>query len=125
MKVYIAGPMRGYKFFNFEEFFRVAGIVTELGHTPVNPAELSKQAVIAAGRDPNDEKSYGAPYFQIEDFMETDIKAMRDVDCVVLLNGWTHSTGAAVEVAYARYRGIPVYGSIDELEYLTKHQEVA
>lgn len=125
MKVYIAGPMRGYKFFNFDEFFRVARIVRELGHTPVNPAELSQSAVIERGLDPADETSYGAPHFQIEDFMETDVRALRDVECIVLLAGWTASKGVAVEIAYARYRGIPVYGSIDEFELLVCQRQQA
>lgn len=117
--------MRGYEFFNFVEFDRVKNIVEELGQQAVSPADLSRQAVIAKGLDPTIEASFGAPHFQIEDFLETDIVAMRDVDGIVLLAGWDKSKGAAVELAYARYRGIKVYANIEEFEYavLNLHPE--
>lgn len=118
MKLYIAGPMRGKDFFNFAEFDRVAGVIEELGHVPVSPADLSRNAVRDKGLATGIEGNYGAPNFAIEDFMEKDIRAMRDVDGIVLLDGWENSKGAAVELAYARYRGIPVYASIDEFEYI-------
>lgn len=115
MNVYISGPMTGKPFYNFEEFDKAANIIKELGHEPINPAHLSRLMVAYAGFDPNKEESY--KFYSSEDYMEHDIVALRGADALVLLPGWSASSGAQVEIAYARYRKIPVYGSVQEFEY--------
>lgn len=116
MKVYIGGPMRGYEKFNFPAFDAMAERLKQLGVTPVSPATLDREAE-------NDEHVEDRPIEKftstLEDFMERDIRAMRDVDALLLLNGWATSRGSAVELAYARYRGIPIFQEREFDEFLT------
>ena len=105
--VYISGPMRNRPFYNFAAFDEAVATIAEMGHTPVSPAEHSRRIVRECGFDPTDEQSYAK--IPDETYFEDDIRAMRYVDCVVLLSGWRASLGVRVEIAYARFRGIPVY----------------
>ena len=42
-KVYIAGPMRGKKLYNFPEFDRVGGILLSKGYKVYSPADLDRE----------------------------------------------------------------------------------
>ncbi|MDE2098122.1 MAG: DUF1937 family protein [Patescibacteria group bacterium] len=107
LRIYISGPMRNRPFFNFAAFDEAAAQLAELGHTPISPAESSRWLVRECGFDPACESDYAK--VSLETYMEDDIRAMRHADCVVLLPGWQRSRGARVEIAYARFRSIPVY----------------
>lgn len=117
MKAYIAGPMRGKEFFNFAEFDKAAATLREIGAEVINPADLSRRHVIALGRDPEIEASYTGPGGDPVDFILHDLAAMREADCLVLLDGWSGSKGVAVELPFARLLGIPIYGNVNEFEF--------
>lgn len=110
-KVYIAGPMRGIKDFNFPAFHAAEEQLVLMGYETFNPAR-------------RDETYHGAEYFRSETGNETDIKApgftirealaadskyiCENADMVVLLPGWENSKGAIAEVALARAMNLEV-----------------
>lgn len=82
MKIYIAGPMTGYKNFNRDSFNDEAYLLKEEGHTPLNPAVLS---------DGLSQREY----------MDICFAMIRAADAVYLLQGYEQSKGALAELAYA------------------------
>lgn len=90
MKLYAAGPMRGYPEHNYPAFFEAAEQVRAAGHVAYNPAEHD-----AGTLRPN---------------LTSDLTWIGLVaDGVVLLPGWEASLGATAEAALARAIGIPVW----------------
>lgn len=87
MKVYIAGPMTGYKNFNREAFFEAAKKLEELGWEPVHTAGLPD----------------GLAY---EEYLKKSLEAIKGCHAIYLLPGWEESKGALMEYGYARSRGL-------------------
>ena len=109
MVVYIGGPMRGIECFNFPAFDRARDRITSLGHIVISPADLDRQSGFS-GIEPD------VP--DARECMLRDLHAIADsADAVALLPGWERSRGAAVEVAFAAYLGLPILDS-DTLEPL-------
>ena len=79
MKIYISGPMTGYKEKNFPAFFEAEKKLNS-NWSVVNPA----------GLDHTKDKEW-------HEFMRTDIKALMDCDAIYMLNGWRESKGACIE----------------------------
>ena len=106
MKVYLAGPMRGYASFNFPAFHEASARLRAAGHEVASPAEHDE----SGGFDPtgSDED------FDLRAAFRWDLEQVQTVDAVVVLPGWSGSKGASAEVAVAEVIGTPVY----ELSYL-------
>jgi hypothetical protein len=102
MKVYLAGPMRGYPLYNFAAFFSAAIDLRTMGHIVSNPAELD----MAKGLDPSleldDPKQ--AP-FNMEEVLRQDFIEVLYADAIVLLPGWEESSGARDEAHIAMRSG--------------------
>lgn len=101
--VYLAGPMRGYKDFNFPAFLEAAAVLRELGMKVLSPAEHD----LEIGLDPTN-PDLDAQGFDLEASMAWDLGAVLKSDAVVVLPGWHPSTGVGHEVAVARCTGKPV-----------------
>lgn len=80
MKIYIAGPMTGYKDWNFPAFHQEADKLRQEGHEVVNPAELNPDTNMAWA-----------------DCMRKDIQALVQCNAIRLLPGWEKSKGATLE----------------------------
>ena len=93
MRIYISGPMRGIPDYNFPAFFEAEQKIVMAGHDVMNPAN-------------------NPPGLTPAQYMDIDLAMVRAADAVLLLPGWGDSKGSAVEVAYARYLGIPVMETI-------------
>lgn len=94
MKVYLAGPMRGREDDNRPEFLRAARDLRSAGYAVLSPAEKSIESGVPAGLTNG------------RDFIEEmlwDLRAVTQVDAVVLLDGWEHSEGVSLELAMARF----------------------
>lgn len=89
----MAGPMRGYKDYNFPAFDDAAARLRSLGHTVVSPAEIDR----TLGFDGD-----------MRVTLSRDIQEVLRCDMVAVLTGWEDSRGASAEVAVARAVGIPV-----------------
>tara|TARA_Y100000310_G_C20478006_1_gene713354 strand:- start:274 stop:618 length:345 start_codon:yes stop_codon:yes gene_type:complete len=102
-KIYIAGPMRHYKEFNFPAFFIAENhlLLTHGEDTIIfNPAR-------------HDEDEYGLdvtglkgdmseiPDFQFRDALRWDMNRICDSDAIYMLKGWENSAGARAEHALA------------------------
>ncbi|MES2787657.1 MAG: DUF4406 domain-containing protein [Pseudomonadota bacterium] len=100
MKLYLAGPMTGYKELNFPAFNAEAARLRALGYQVVNPAEIN-------GDDPNavwaTEEAKTAHWRAC---MRADITALLTCDSVALLDGWTASKGARLEHHIAMEMGM-------------------
>lgn len=114
-KVYIAGPMRGRKFYNFLEFDRVGGLLLNAGFEVVSPADLDR----AHGFDPwelpaNHDWSTVPEGFDLKAAFDRDIQAVAGCTHICLLDGWTASVGARCEYFAARWLGLRfVFAEVD------------
>lgn len=89
MKVYLAGPMRGYEAANRPAFRAAATVLRLLGHEVF---------------DPSDEP----PGISLREALAKDLKWLcENAETVVLLPNWHHSLGVLAEVAVAKALGIP------------------
>jgi nucleoside 2-deoxyribosyltransferase len=100
MKLYLAGPMRGYPEYNFPAFHKAAAELRAVGYTVWSPAERDE----SEGFNPKTDASQPLKYY-----MKYDLPAVLESDAIALLEGWERSTGANLEVHVARAVGMPVY----------------
>lgn len=91
MRIYIAGPMTGKPSLNFPAFHATASQLREMGHEAVNPAEIC----------PDPGMSWAA-------CMRADLAQLLTCDAIVMLDGWMHSRGAALEHYLAVSLGLRV-----------------
>ncbi len=97
MKVYVAGPMRGYLHMNFPAFEEATQYLREAyGWDVVSPAELDQM-------DP------ASPTYRFADFITRDLMEINECDAIILLPGWKNSRGVAVEKAFAEAEGKSIY----------------
>ena len=87
-KVYISGPMTGYKELNRPAFDKMAIILNNQGYTVVNPSSVCVDG------------------WEWKDYMHHDLRMLRSCDAIVFLDGWEHSKGACIERRYAKRLGI-------------------
>ncbi|WP_461522016.1 DUF6378 domain-containing protein [Porticoccus sp.] len=107
MKLYISGPMRGRKFFNFPAFETAANQLRDLDHVPFNPAEMERKSGFDPERDlPQDWDWNKIP--DDHDMVQTfhrDVAAIIAADGIVMLTGWGFSVGATAEYWIAKWLG--------------------
>jgi hypothetical protein len=94
-RVYIAGPMRGVKFYNFPAFDAAALEFRRKGWEVVNPAELDRLEHVHEYSD-----NSGIPF--LRQAMKRDLSAICDCTAIALLPGWEKSNGTHVELTLAR-----------------------
>lgn len=104
MKIYVAGPMRGYPEYNFPAFDYAARVLRQAGHDVVSPAELDRSVGVH-------EFSTNLPPGFMRDAMKRDLPVICDSDALVLLPGWEQSSGTAVEKHLAELLGLEIFSS--------------
>lgn len=114
MKLYIAGPMRGYPQFNFPAFFTAESQLTSLGHEVFNPARADNDKFgvdVGALSPEGDEAKLGAQTgFTVRDALNRDMEWItKHADGIYMLKGWEKSAGAFAEWAMARGIGIEIF----------------
>lgn len=103
--VYIAGPMRGYPRFNVDAFDGVAATWKQSGFSVRNPAEMDRAAGVNHDAEVTSE--------DLRACMRRDLLAILDeCSAIALLPGWEKSAGVKVELALARFLGLPVYDAV-------------
>lgn len=109
--VYLSGPMRGYKDFNFPAFMEAASALRAQGYWVYNPAERDVEHYGEdAFRSETGDLADVTVDFDIRYSLAEDVEMIAaEMDAVVALPGWIHSKGAVAEVATARAVGIDVY----------------
>lgn len=117
--VYIAGPMRGIEKFNFPAFDGVRSQFRFLGYNVISPADVDR-ASYANADDPSKVDTSDQTVYAFRDFWALYYLAKinrgndnrRDgsgLNGVVLLPGWTKSTGAVGEFFLARWLGLKFF----------------
>lgn len=113
MNIYLAGPMRGIKDFNFPAFIETSAKLREQGHFVFNPAERDIEAhgpEVAFGNPTGDltvaEKEHG---FNLRDALCDDLTFIcKKADAIALLPGWERSKGATAERAVGVALGLEI-----------------
>jgi len=106
VKVYIAGPMRGFAEYNFPAFDYAARRLRQAGHNAINPAELDRVVGIHEWTDP-------LPKDFMRGAMRRDLTIICDeAEGIVLLPGWRDSRGALVEKSLCDLLGLPSFDSM-------------
>lgn len=113
MKIYVAGPMRGYAEFNFPAFHAAAAQLRATGHEVFNPAERDNErhgVDISKGNDSGDEEVAAKIHgFSLRVALAEDADWIcRHADAIVLLPGWEASRGAKAELALAEALGLTI-----------------
>lgn len=98
MKIYLAGGMRGYAFFQFPTFHAAAKRLREQGHEVFSPAEHDE----SEGFRP---VQVGDRHLPLAHFMEHDLPEVCRADAVAVLPRWHDSEGARLEVYVGRVCG--------------------
>ncbi len=111
MNIYIAGPMRNIKDFNFPAFHEAAEKLRAEGRKVFSPAErdLEVYGEEACKSDTGNIEEAIEHGFSLREAMCDDLTYICMVaDAVALLPGWGNSEGAKVEAALAQYLGLQV-----------------
>jgi hypothetical protein len=116
MKIYLAGPMRGYKDFNFPAFFAAAEKLRADGHTVFNPAERdtkewgSERLASATGSEEEVSKNLGMEGLTLARhcFLEDTRWICTQADAIAVLPGWKTSRGAIAERALGVAIGLEI-----------------
>jgi Domain of unknown function (DUF4406) len=111
MKIYLAGPMRGYPEFNFPAFHAAAAHLRALGHEVFSPAEKDMErhgTDISAGNATGSEEEAAAKHgFDLRVALGDDLAWIcANAEGIAMLRGWQHSSGAKAEHATARALGL-------------------
>lgn len=89
-RIYIAGPMTGVLDLNFPEFDRVTKELRADGFNVISPHEHTGPVMEGSDSD---------AYAWV---LARDIMLLSECSTVILLDGWEDSTGANLEVAFAK-----------------------
>mgnify|MGYP001581332383 CR=1 FL=1 len=117
MKIYIAGPMRGFKDFNFPAFFKTAEILRQQGHIVFNPAERDTNAHgaerLKSETGSEDEVAHNLGYTEgrqlaRECFLADTQWICSQADAIYVLPGWEKSRGATAERALGIAIGLEI-----------------
>lgn len=95
-KLYVCGPMTGYPKNNFPAFQETTARLRGLGYEVHCPTEIS----VVCGCEP------GAHTW--EEYLRRDIAAILEVDALAVLQGFTNSRGAMLEIFVAYKLGIKI-----------------
>ena len=107
MKVYIAGPMSGLPYFNFDAFDAADDRISQKGHTPTNPALMCSACGFEYWRHPDGDPAAAArDGFDLKAAARRDLLALTECDAIYLLPGWEQSVGARAEKAVADWLGL-------------------
>lgn len=124
MKIYVAGPMRGYPEFNFPAFYDAAEWLRAKGYEVFNPAESDNEkhgVDISKGNAEGSEALAASQHgFTLREALGRDADFItQHADAIYMLTGWEKSTGAQAEWALARAMGLMIFyqGGIEDFEW--------
>lgn len=111
MKVYVAGPMRGYPLFNFPAFHAAQEKLEKNGHVVFNPARRDEEKYGASTSDSatGDLAEAEAKGFNLREALGADLAWIcGEADAIYMLKGWEFSSGAVAEHATAKALGLEI-----------------
>lgn len=109
--IYIAGPMRGYPYFNFPEFFLAEHHLQESWETVLNPARDDSENGFPWRDCPHGTQlELNQHQFDLRATLKKDLCWICDhASAIALLPGWTNSAGARSEAQLAQALSLPAY----------------
>lgn len=119
MRVYIAGPMRMYKDWNFAAFNDAAHRWTEAGHHVFNPAALDNG--MGYGPEKNREWQSEDGKQHLKHVLLVDVSCLLQADAIALLPHWQESRGSTFELAIAQFLGLLTYDAVSMLQLDIPH----
>lgn len=109
MKVYISGPMRGHKAFNFPAFDAAEAKLMLWGHETFSPARRDRHTHPDVRWYCLDGTETDLPGFDIRAALAADCEFIcREAEAICVLPGWSRSRGALAEVKLAMSLDLPV-----------------
>ena len=112
MKIYVAGPMRGYPEFNFPAFRVAAAKLRAEGHIVFSPAEKDEEVhgqEFSKSFKTGSLEAAEATGFSLRRALGDDLAWITsEADGVYLLAGWENSRGALAEKATAEALGLEI-----------------
>jgi hypothetical protein len=109
MRIYLAGPMRGIRFYNFPAFDAARDLFTPL-YEVISPADMDRAVGFDAMALPeNTDWMEPPPNFSFEACVERDLEAVRECDALYMLDGWATSRGACAEHAVGVWMGKTIF----------------
>jgi nucleoside 2-deoxyribosyltransferase len=122
VKIYLAGPMRGYSEFNHPAFRKAASMLRDSGHEVFCPAEKDAEAGFDAAGATGDLAELALAGVSLRDLLGADLAWIcGTADALVMLPGWVQSAGARAEAATALALSLPVW----EFAWFTLYGEEA
>ena len=101
LKIYIAGPMRGYVNNNHEEFDKAEKVLSNKKvWEPINPARVDREE----GVDPTNDMTK----LELKQALKRDVDLVFQCECMFMLRGWERSEGARMEHALATALGMGI-----------------
>lgn len=105
-RIYLAGPMTGYEFYNFPLFDEAQKYIEQVHHwNVVSPADHDRKE----GFDPEDTLCPELTDARRNGFKRRDLRLISGVDAICLLPGWDRSPGAVVEATIGTWLGLERY----------------
>ena len=124
MKIYIAGPMRGYPNFNFPAFFDTEEWLRAKGYDVFNPARADNEKYgtdISMGNVSGSEEQAAAQHgLTIREALGRDADFItQKADAIYMLVGWENSSGAFAEWSLARAMHLKIFyqAGLEDFEY--------
>lgn len=107
MKIYLAGPMRGYPEFNFPAFHAAAAKLREEGHFVFSPAEKDMEVhgndFSKGNLDGDLQQAADDHGFSLRRALGDDLAFIcAEAEAIAILPGWEQSRGVAAELATAK-----------------------
>ena len=110
MKYYLAGPMTGYKKFNFPLFTKVTKGLRRIGYditSPVETDEPDMQEIAWKSETGEHDAKFNETWGQV---LAKDVLLIADeMESIILLPHWNKSKGARLEVFVAVLCQYPIY----------------
>tara|TARA_R100000234_G_C4938248_1_gene151724 strand:+ start:104 stop:490 length:387 start_codon:yes stop_codon:yes gene_type:complete len=115
--IYVAGPMRGYKDYNYPAFDERSELLREQGWNVINPADMDRadeKPNISGPMEFDPEANYEDHEFMRQALKRDMVALCDDCTAIYMLNGWEKSKGANAEKALAVALGLDVYYEDDK-----------
>ena len=120
--LYVAGPMRGIKHYNFPAFLDAAAELRRAGFDIVNPAERDlSNGFDPIARDMTGHEDLASEGFDLRKALAWDLQQIAEkCDGIALLPGWERSKGARAEVALAEALDLDYYLASEWAEWVAE-----
>jgi hypothetical protein len=108
-QVYLAGPMRGIRDFNFPAFHAAAAALRAAGYVVFNPAEYDELVYGEGFAKSATGDLADIPQFNLRKALAVDLEFIAlHAEVIALLPGWEKSMGVAAELAAAKAVGCEI-----------------